>query len=71
MTRHVHHAVAHRSTGKYTDGGYEHYGLEPRHLCSDGRIKEIDGIIAHTHHEVEHRQNDEEYYYPEKQCIHN
>ena len=70
MPGHVHHAVAHGSSGKHTDGCHQDDGLELGHLGSDGRIEEIHRVIAHSDHKVEHGKDDKERYDSEKKRIH-
>ena len=60
MTRHIHHSCTHHGTYDHSEGGYEHNGLELRHLGSDGGIEEVDGIVAHSHKKVEHCQYEQE-----------
>ncbi len=56
----IHHAVAHRRSRKHTHGGYEDHRAEARRLRANCRRKKIDSIIAHTHRQVKHRQDEEE-----------
>ena len=60
MPCHVHHASTHHCTDDNSEGGHEHNGFELRHLSSNGGIKEVDSIVAHSHEKVEHCQHEQE-----------
>ena len=56
MTRHVHHARGHHGSDNDTERSYNHHLAEGCHLGTDGRLEEIDGVVAHTNEKVEYCQ---------------
>ena len=60
VSRHVHHSRAHHGSHRHAYRGHDENGTKLCHLCADGRIEEVDGIVADAHKEVEHRQHEQE-----------
>ena len=56
MSRHIHHAVAHRGADEDADCRHDNYPFERCCPRSDCGRKEIDSVVAHAHRKVEHRQ---------------
>ena len=60
MSRHIHHSRTHHSTDDHAEGSDNHDGLVLCHLCSDGRVEEVYSVVADSHEEVEHCQDEQE-----------
>ena len=70
MPCHVHHPRTHYRAHKHAHRGYEYDGLKLCHLGSDGRIEEVDSIVADSHKQVKHRQNKQEDHDNQINCFH-
>ena len=71
MTGNVHHTIAQHTARKNAYGGNDDQRFKPGRLRADGRIEEVDRVVAHTYIEVESSKNEKEYHYSEKHEIHN
>ena len=70
VTRHIHHAGTHHCTDNHAHRGNNHHRFELCHLGTDGRIEEVYRIIAHSHKQVEHCQNEQERHYQQINNLH-
>ena len=66
----IHHAVAHGSPDENADRRHDQHSLERCRPRPDGGIKKIDRVIAHTHRQVEDRQQKQKNNDAKKQYIH-
>lgn len=58
MAGYIHHAVAHGGSHEDTHRRNKQHTLQRRGFRSERRRKEVDGIIAHAHPEVEHGEHE-------------
>ena len=65
-----HHTVAHGRSCENTYCGDCKNCLELGHLGADGRLEEIDSVVAHADHEVENREHEQKHHKPEINCFH-
>ena len=70
MAGYVHHAVAHRRSDEYAYGGDDDDVLEGCRPRAYGRRQEVDGVVAHSDREVEHREQKQKDDNAEKQYVH-
>ena len=54
MARHVHHARGHHGSYDNTERGDYHHLAESSNLGTNGRLKEVDSVVANTDEEVEY-----------------
>ena len=66
----IHHAVAHRRADEDADGGHDEYRLEGGRFGADGRVEEIDRVIAHSDRQIEDRQQEEEHNDTQEKNVH-
>lgn len=62
----IHHAVAHGGSHEDTHRRNKQHTLQRRGFRSERRRKEVDGIIAHAHPEVEHGEHEKKDNYSDK-----
>ena len=50
----VHHSRRHDGSEHYATGGNDEHCAKLSHLGSNGRLQEVDSIVAHSHEEIKH-----------------
>jgi len=60
MPGYVHHSRRHDGTEHHSTGSDNQHRAKLSHLSSDGRLQEIDSIVADSHEEIKHCQTEQE-----------